>query len=198
MLLKAKIKTITVTKEIPQVEKVLLAEISNISKNTIWQSPNKAPGSSIYNETLIIDEGEITVPARKFFDICRALPDGAMINFSTDENKCLITAGKSKFSLSTLSATEYPLIENIESYDSFSLQSIQSRLSLQTKKKSFFPLFGKSSFLSFQILRKREPGGRFLAGSIAKCKCSSLRFSFSWTGCCCCCCSLRLQAQFKA
>lgn len=70
----------------------------------------------------VIEDGEITVPARKFFDICRALPDGAMINFSTDDNKCLITAGKSKFSLATLAASEYPLIENIETYDSFSLE----------------------------------------------------------------------------
>ena len=70
----------------------------------------------------IIEEGEITVPARKFFDICRALPDGVMINFSEEENKCLIKAGKSKFSLATLSASEYPLIENIETYDSLCLE----------------------------------------------------------------------------
>jgi DNA polymerase-3 subunit beta len=70
----------------------------------------------------IIEEGEITIPARKFFDICRALPDGAMINFSENNNKCYINAGKSKFSLSTLPGTEYPLIENIEVYDSMSLE----------------------------------------------------------------------------
>ena len=72
----------------------------------------------------IIDEGEVTVPARKLFDICRTLPDGAMINFSTDENKCLIQAGKSKFSLATLPGSEYPLIENIETYDSLELNSV--------------------------------------------------------------------------
>ncbi|HHL31417.1 MAG TPA: DNA polymerase III subunit beta, partial [Oceanospirillales bacterium] len=70
----------------------------------------------------IIEEGEITLPARKFFDICRALPDGAMINFSQEENKCLIQAGRSKFSLATLAAKEYPLIENIETYDSLQLE----------------------------------------------------------------------------
>lgn len=71
----------------------------------------------------IIEEGEITLPARKFFDICRALPDGAIINFSEEENKCLIQAGKSKFSLATLPGKEFPLIENIETYDSLTLET---------------------------------------------------------------------------
>ncbi len=69
----------------------------------------------------IIEEGEITVPARKFFDICRALSDGSVLNFHEEENKCIIQADKSKFSLATLPAKEYPLIENIETYDSLSL-----------------------------------------------------------------------------
>jgi DNA polymerase-3 subunit beta len=72
----------------------------------------------------VIEEGEVTVPARKFFDICRALPDGAVINFSEDDNKALLQAGKSKFSLATLPAQEYPLIENIESYDSLLLSCV--------------------------------------------------------------------------
>ncbi len=71
----------------------------------------------------ILEEGEITVPARKFFDICRALPDGAIINFSEETNKCIIQAGKSKFSLATLPGKEYPLIENIETYDSLTLET---------------------------------------------------------------------------
>lgn len=71
----------------------------------------------------IIEEGEITVPARKFFDICRALQDGAIINFSEETNKCVLQSGKSKFSLSTLSGKEYPLIKNIETYDSLNLET---------------------------------------------------------------------------
>lgn len=71
----------------------------------------------------IIEEGEITLPARKFYDICRALPDGSMINVSTEDNKCFIQAGKSKFNLATLPGSEYPLIENIETYDSLTLDS---------------------------------------------------------------------------
>jgi len=72
----------------------------------------------------IIQEGEVTVPARKLFDICRALPDGVIINFTQEENKALIQTGRSKFSLATLPAQEFPLIDNIESYDSLILNSI--------------------------------------------------------------------------
>ena len=84
-------------------------------------------------EADIIQEGEITIPAKKLFDICRALPDGVIINFTLEENKCFLNAGKSKFSLATLPATEYPLIENIEVYDSLEIDtSVLKKLLNQT------------------------------------------------------------------
>jgi DNA polymerase-3 subunit beta len=58
-------------------------------------------------------DGEITVPARKFSDICRALPDQATIEVALDGDKALIRSGKSRFSLSTLPATEYPATEGV-------------------------------------------------------------------------------------
>ncbi len=64
--------------------------------------------------TDIIDgiEGEITIPARKFLDICRALPDEASIVLSADKNgKATIRSGKSRFTLSTLPAEDFPRIE---------------------------------------------------------------------------------------
>ena len=64
----------------------------------------------------ISEEGEITVPAQKFLDICKALPDGAMINLQVEDHKCILSAGKSKFSLSTLPAHDFPIIDDVESY----------------------------------------------------------------------------------
>ena len=52
--------------------------------------------------------GEVTVPARKLNDICRALPADAKVNFSLDGEKAVIRSGKSRFSLTTLPAAEYP------------------------------------------------------------------------------------------
>jgi DNA polymerase-3 subunit beta len=54
------------------------------------------------------DSGEITVPARKFLDICRLLPTGAEIKFELHEDKVKLVSGRSRFSLSTLPAEHYP------------------------------------------------------------------------------------------
>ena len=58
------------------------------------------------------EDGEITVPARKLLDICRSLPDAANITFSTESQKIVIKSGKSRFTLSTLSATDFPSVED--------------------------------------------------------------------------------------
>lgn len=55
--------------------------------------------------------GEITVPAKKFLDICRSLPDGAMIEFVYQDQKVTVKSGRSRFTLSTLPASEFPAIE---------------------------------------------------------------------------------------
>ena len=54
------------------------------------------------------DEGEITVPARKFLDICRLLPSGVDIKFELNEDKVKLSSGRSRFSLTTLPAEHYP------------------------------------------------------------------------------------------
>jgi DNA polymerase-3 subunit beta len=61
-----------------------------------------------------LDAGEVTVPARKLFDICRALPDGVRIKFEQNGERLTVSAGRSRFTLATLPATEFPTIDNIE------------------------------------------------------------------------------------
>ncbi len=55
--------------------------------------------------------GEITVTARKLMDICRALPEAAKIKIDTDGSLMTVQAGRSKFSLQTLPAKDYPKID---------------------------------------------------------------------------------------
>lgn len=62
-------------------------------------------------------EGEITVPARKLVDIVRALPDGSGITFSVSDEKATMTAGRSRFTLSTLPATEFPATDQVETLE---------------------------------------------------------------------------------
>lgn len=59
-------------------------------------------------------EGEITVPAKKLFDICRGISDGTEVQFTVDGNKAVIKAGRGRYSLSTLSANDYPNLEDWE------------------------------------------------------------------------------------
>ena len=66
-------------------------------------------------------QGEITVPARKLLDICRALPDDSNINLSFIKDKVLVKSGKSKFTLATLPATEFPSTESLGSSFKISL-----------------------------------------------------------------------------
>ena len=61
-----------------------------------------------------VEAGEITVPARKLFDICRALPDGSKIDFKLNGDRVALNAGRSRFTLATLPASEFPVIDNIE------------------------------------------------------------------------------------
>lgn len=58
--------------------------------------------------------GETTIPARKLFDICRALPDGCQIRFELKGDRVSLSAGRSRFALAALPASEFPLIENVE------------------------------------------------------------------------------------
>ncbi|SFR55607.1 DNA polymerase-3 subunit beta [Pseudidiomarina maritima] len=61
------------------------------------------------------EAGEVTVPAKKLVDIIRSLPDGATVEFSASADKAMIRSGRSKFTLATLPAQDFP---NIDDWDS--------------------------------------------------------------------------------
>src|SRR5262245_28828753 len=57
--------------------------------------------------------GEITVPGRKFHDICRAVPEGTTLEISVNGERATIKAGRSRFTLSTLRANDFPVVDEI-------------------------------------------------------------------------------------
>ena len=65
--------------------------------------------------------GEITIPARKLFDIVRALPDGAHIELKLNGDRVSLNAGRSRFTLTTLPASEFPTVDEIELVEKVSL-----------------------------------------------------------------------------
>ncbi|BAU71690.1 DNA polymerase III subunit beta [Metapseudomonas furukawaii] len=81
------------------------------------------------------EPGEITVPARKLMDICKSLPSDALIDIRVDEQKLLIKAGRSKFTLSTLPANDFPTVEEGPGSLNFSL--VQSKLRRLIERTSF-------------------------------------------------------------
>ncbi len=68
------------------------------------------------------DTGDITLPARKMLDICRALPEDADIKINITADKAQVRSGKSRFTLTTLPPVEFPIIEVGEKLAEFSLQ----------------------------------------------------------------------------
>jgi DNA polymerase III subunit beta len=58
--------------------------------------------------------GETTIPARKLFEIIRALPDGCKITLSQSGDKVTVQAGRSRFSLSTLPSRDFPAVEDLD------------------------------------------------------------------------------------
>src|ERR1700687_5367525 len=66
-------------------------------------------------EVVVQDAGDITVPGRKLLDILRAFPEKPAVSMTVEGEKVVIKAGRSRFSLSTLPAAEFPVIDDINS-----------------------------------------------------------------------------------
>ena len=73
------------------------------------------------------EAGEITVPARKLMDICKSLPDDAALSFKLEDNKAVIKAGRSRFTLATLPAADFPNVEEGPGSMSFSVNQNKLR-----------------------------------------------------------------------
>ncbi|MGR5069584.1 MULTISPECIES: DNA polymerase III subunit beta [Vibrio] len=73
------------------------------------------------------EAGSITVPSRKFLDICRGLPDDAIITFVLEGDRVQVRSGRSRFSLATLPANDFPNIEDWQSEVEVSLSQAELR-----------------------------------------------------------------------
>lgn len=56
--------------------------------------------------------GVITLPAKKLFDICKALQPNSLIDLkTTTDGRCIVKSNQSKFAIGTLPADDYPSIK---------------------------------------------------------------------------------------
>jgi DNA polymerase-3 subunit beta len=109
-------------------------------------------------EVAVEADGEITVSGRKLLDICRALPEGSDIDISLSGEKVVVRSGRSKFSLATLPAAEFPSVEDIKAGQTIVVaQDVLGRLI----EKTHFSMAQQDVryYLNGMLL---ETGGKFL------------------------------------
>lgn len=78
-------------------------------------------------EAKVHEPGRTTFPARKLMDIVRNLPTAVRIQISVEDNRAFVVAARSRFTLSTLPANDFPQVDMIDDGQSFSLSQIQLR-----------------------------------------------------------------------
>lgn len=84
-----------------------------------------------------LQPGEITVPARKLMDICKSLPSAALIDLHiTEDQRCILKSGNSRFVLGTLPAEDYPLLTT-EGTQGSQIQVTQKELKRLFEKTAF-------------------------------------------------------------
>lgn len=79
--------------------------------------------------------GSITVPARKLMDITKSLPDGVNLEILLGDGKLTIRAGRSRFTLTTLPASEFPKVDDEKG--TFSVKIDQAKLKELLDSTSF-------------------------------------------------------------
>ncbi|MDN5869281.1 MAG: DNA polymerase III subunit beta [Nitrococcus sp.] len=81
------------------------------------------------------ESGQITLPARKFMDIIRNLPEPSRIHARLDQARMVLKIPHSRFTLTTLPGTEFPLVE--ENDEPQRLELAQSLLRWLIDRTSF-------------------------------------------------------------
>jgi DNA polymerase-3 subunit beta len=107
-----------------------------------------------------VETGATTVSARKLLDICRALPDEAVMQLSLEGEQLILRSGGSRFVLTTLPAADFPNVEN----GPFAVQFTMSQAKLKR-------LIGKTHFaMGQQDVRHYLNGALFdINDGVVKC-----------------------------
>ena len=79
------------------------------------------------SKVTVAQSGDITIPGRKLLDIFRALPEKTSVTLSTEGERVSLRAGRSRFTLSTLPATEFPLVEDINAQQTVEVSQAEFR-----------------------------------------------------------------------
>ncbi|MDB6096731.1 MAG: polymerase beta subunit [Francisellaceae bacterium] len=115
------------SQQLPILANVLLAIENHILVLTTSDQEVELTSKVVVKE--VITAGRTTVSFRKLMDICRVLPDATVLNFSLENDKMIIRANRSRFSLSIIPADNFPNVKEETLQHHFTLnQKILYRL----------------------------------------------------------------------
>jgi DNA polymerase-3 subunit beta len=103
--------------------------------------------------------GRVLVPAKKLLDICKTLPEDAVIEFLEDKNKIKLSVSRSHFSLATLNIVEFPILKDV--FHDQNDQNKQDTLLLSVSQAEF-----KSVLSSVHFAISQEDVRTFLVGML--------------------------------
>ena len=69
----------------------------------------------------------MTIPGRKLLDIFRALPEKTAVTLSAEGDRVSIRAGRSRFALSSLPASEFPVVDDINAQQTLTISQADLR-----------------------------------------------------------------------
>lgn len=78
-------------------------------------------------EVTVTAPGDITVPGRKLLDIIRTLPEKCQVTATREGERVVVRGGRSRFTLSSLPASEFPVIEDINAQQTVSVRAHDCR-----------------------------------------------------------------------
>lgn len=118
----------------PILANVLLSARNNRLSVTGTDLEVELVASSTVN---VAQPGDITVPGRKLLDIFRALPDETSVVLSTEGERVSLKAGRSRFMLLSLPASEFPVIDQINAQQTLALSQAAFRMLID---KTYFSM----------------------------------------------------------
>ncbi len=115
----------------PILSNVLIHIVGNKMSITGTDSEVELRGETDLLNAGAITNMAITLPGRKLAEICRALPESAPIELYHEGERVILRSGKSRFTLTTLPAEDFPTIERTAFNKHFSIPQNQLRELLQ-------------------------------------------------------------------
>ncbi len=123
-----------------------------------------------------IETGEITLPAKKLTELVKALPEGSTINFSREDHLVKLSAGRSRFNLSCLSAEDFPRLNATEEGNTLTVPRKELKEMMQAVEYAM-AAHDPRYFLNGMLLDVSEEGMTAVATDGHRLACASLILS---------------------